>query len=114
MVEAKSEMSILDEDAKFMDTPCRPKPSSFTALLKLKHHYGFSSCFLSRFFCSPSSAPLPPGEGLGEPPQSRPSLLRTSEELRHMNARVCARRSRSIVAVNVRPLAAHKAELWQD
>lgn len=31
-----------------------------------------------------------------------------------MNAQGCARRSPSIVAVNVRPLAGHKAEVWQD
>lgn len=57
MEEAKSEMSILDEDAKFIDTPCLPKSPSFTPLLDLKHHYGFSSSFLLRFLCSPSSAP---------------------------------------------------------
>lgn len=57
MQESKSEMSILDEDAKFIDTPTRnphpPLPS------KLKHHYGFSGCFLYGFFFFFLGSPLP-------------------------------------------------------
>jgi len=47
-------MSTLNEVAEFIDTPPNPRPPPS----RLKHHYGFSGCFLYRFFFFPLVQPL--------------------------------------------------------